>query len=69
MTKILKAIVPPTKNQGNCSLLGFSNSLETYKQNILWQYNRMREHDGLPHVRRMPYGTKYSFKCYFGNQL
>ena len=64
MLKILKAIVPPTKNQGSCSLLGTSSLMETFKQNILWQYNKMREHDGFPPVKRMPSGTVYAYKPY-----
>jgi hypothetical protein len=64
MLKVLKAIVPPTKNQGSCSLLGTSSLMETFKQNILWQYNKMREHDGFPPVKRMPDGTAYAYKPY-----
>jgi hypothetical protein len=66
MGKILKAVVPPTKNQGSCSIIGFCSLYETYKQNILWQYNKMREHDGFPPVRRMPCGTVYAYKPYMG---
>lgn len=63
MNKILKAVIPPTKDVGSCSLLGISSSLETFRQNILWQYNKLREHDGLEPVGRMPAGTKYAFKA------
>jgi hypothetical protein len=66
MTKILKAIVPATKNQGSCCILGTCSFFETYKQNVLWQYNKMREHDGFPPVMRMPSGTKYAYKPYLG---
>jgi len=66
MTKVIKAIVPPTKEQGSCCLLGTSSFFETYKQNILWQYNKMREHDGLAPVKKMPCETKYAYKPYLG---
>jgi hypothetical protein len=66
MTKVIKAIVPPTKEQGSCCLLGTSSLLETFKQNVLWQYNKMREHDGFSPVKRMPRGTKYTYKPYLG---
>lgn len=33
--------------------------LQTYRQDALWTLNRMRDHDGLPHLTRMPAGTKY----------
>jgi hypothetical protein len=66
MKKTLKAVVPPTKEQGSCSLLGFCSLYETYKQNILWAYNKMREHDGLQPVVRMPKGTKYRYTTYIG---
>ena len=65
MNKMIKAIVPPTKDQGSCSLLATFSLRETFKQNILWQYNKMREHDGLQPVKRMPSGTKYTYKPYF----
>ncbi len=64
MKKIIKAIIPTTKDQGSCSLLGASSLMETFKQNILWQYNKMREHDGLEPVKRMPSGTSYAYKPY-----
>ncbi len=66
MSKVLKAIVPPTRDQGSCAIIGTRSIYETFKQNILWQYNKMREHDGFPPVRRMPCGTKYAYKPYFG---
>lgn len=69
MTKILKAIVPATKDQGSCSLLGTSSLFETSKQNILWSYNKMREHDGLQPVKRMPSGTQYMVKAYWGGVI
>jgi hypothetical protein len=64
MKKIIKAIVPTTKNVGTCLLLGTSSYMETAKQNILWQYNKLREHDGFPPVKRMPGGTVYAYETY-----
>lgn len=33
--------------------------LETRAQAALWEINRVRDHDGLPHLARMPNGTTY----------
>lgn len=66
MRNILKAIVPATKHQGSCSILGTCGIYESYKKNILWAYNKMRQHDGLDDVTRMPVGTRYEKKHYFG---
>jgi len=66
MIKVIKAVVPPTKDQGSCCLLRTSSFFETFKENILWQYNKMREHDGLSPLKKMPRGTKYAYKPYLG---
>lgn len=66
MKPILKAIVPPTNNLGSCSLYATSSICETFRENILWQYNKMREHDGLEPVKKMPAGTKYFPVAGFG---
>ncbi len=33
--------------------------METASEQALWQINNMRDHDGLPHLSRMPAGTTY----------
>jgi hypothetical protein len=66
MKKILKATIPPTKDQGSCIILGSQGFYETFKQDILKQYNKMRERDGFPPVIRMPSGTRYKFKALWG---
>lgn len=66
MKKIIKAIVPPTRKAGSCTIVGISSLYETYKQNILWTYNKMLEHDGFMPVKKMPRGTKYRATMGFG---
>lgn len=67
MKKIIKAVVPTTREIGNSSIVGTSSYMETAKQNILWQYNKMREHDGFPPVKRMPCGTVYAHQAWHDN--
>jgi hypothetical protein len=52
--------VPPTAEQGSHAGTCSSSSRETYRANALWDYNSARAHDGLPPVKRMPKGTKYT---------
>ena len=66
MRNIIKASIPPTTHQGSCSILGTCSLYESYKKNILWAYNKMREHDGLRPVSRMPKGTQYRKVHCFG---
>lgn len=33
--------------------------MKTKAEDALWTINDMRDHDGLPHLTRMPAGTKY----------
>lgn len=33
--------------------------MESKQENALWHINNMRDHDSLPHLTRMPTGTKY----------
>lgn len=32
--------------------------MSSARENALWDLNRMRDHDGLPHLTRLPAGTK-----------
>lgn len=52
--------VPVTRDQGPCEIVCYESYMETYRQNALWDYNRMRDHDGQPHLTRMPNGTTYT---------
>jgi hypothetical protein len=56
----LLAKIPPTNKCGSCKITGTSSYLETAKQNILWTYNNMLQHDGEEAVKKLPNGTKYS---------
>ena len=49
--------IPVTNDQGNCEILGVANGSETTRENALWEYNSMREHDGQPPVSDLPIGT------------
>jgi hypothetical protein len=51
--------VPATEDQSPTSFVASQSSMETFEENALWTYNKMREHDGQPPLKRMPYGTKY----------
>jgi hypothetical protein len=52
-------IVPPTRDQGSTTFSASDSYSETVAQNALWQYNKMREHDGQDPLEKMPKGTKY----------
>ena len=53
----IKYIVPPTMEQGSCTIIGRSSLTETAKDNALWEYNDMRAHDGQRPVTSFPVGT------------
>jgi len=55
-----QANIPATNKCGSCKITGTSSYLETAKQNILWTYNNMLQHDGEEAVKKLPNGTKYS---------
>lgn len=57
--EITKAVfvVPPTANCGSCRLVGTASLSESARENALWQYNKMREHDGQDPVSVLPPGT------------
>lgn len=55
-----QVIVPYIPDMGSVS--GFfikSTRMESKEQAALWEINSMRDHDGLPHIHRMPAGTRY----------
>jgi hypothetical protein len=66
MKKILKALIPPTKYIGSYTLAATEGFFYTAKQNILWEYNKARLHEGLEPIKKMPRGTKYKIQPLFG---
>lgn len=57
-SEIVKFKVPGTRDQGPVTLIGRSSSMETAYENALWDYNRMRDHDGQRPLTRLPAGTR-----------
>ncbi len=53
----IKYSIPTTRDQGQCEIVGQSSPMETAKENALWTYNSMREHDGQRPVSAFPSGT------------
>jgi len=52
-------IVPVTNDQSSARFIAEATYTETMRQNALWHYNKMREHDGQAPLTRMPKGTRY----------
>ena len=52
--------VPITNDMSSFSTNAKSSPMETVEENALWDYNRSREHDGLPPLSKMPKGTTYT---------
>lgn len=42
-----------------CSDIVRETRHETKEELALWHYNRRREHDGLPPIKRLPEGTRF----------
>lgn len=56
-----KVSVPFVDDMGSITPFIVSESnTETKAQAALWEINKMRDHDGLPHLSRMPNGTTYA---------
>ncbi len=55
-----KVTVPPTMEQGSYVTNVSDGYHQTVAQAALQDYNGCRAHDGLPPIRRMPAGTKYT---------
>ena len=49
--------IPTVRDQGPCIIVGVDSCIETAREDALWQYNRMREHDGQPPLAGLPLGT------------
>lgn len=55
-----KVIFPFIHDMGNVPSYTVSNKfMETKEQEALWHLNKMRDHDGLPHLSELPYGTRF----------
>jgi hypothetical protein len=56
-----KVTVPFVDDMGSVSpFIVHQTPRESKAQAALWEINKMRDHDGLPHLSRMPNGTTYS---------
>jgi len=51
--------IPPTYEQGGFTFTTVETDSESRHEAALWDYNKAREHDGLPPVRRLPAGTTF----------
>jgi hypothetical protein len=49
--------IPVTIDQWPCEIIGVENAMETARENALWAYNNMREHDGQSPLKSFPKGT------------
>ena len=55
-----KAIIPFIDDMGSVSPINCSSSLmETKEENLLWDLNSMRQHDGLKPLKKIPNGVKF----------
>lgn len=55
-----RVVVPMVDDMGSITpFIVTPSAYETKAQAALWHINKMRDHDGLPHLARMPNGTKY----------
>jgi hypothetical protein len=52
--------VPPTWEQGSYTTSARASYGQTMRAAALQDYNSARAHDGLPPIKRMPKGTKYT---------
>ena len=55
-----KAIIPFIDDMGSISPISVSSSpMETKEENLLWDLNSMRDHDGLRPLEEIPRGVKF----------
>jgi len=55
-----KAIIPFIDDMGSISPINCSSSpMETKEENLLWDLNKMREHDGQEPLTKLPKGVKF----------
>lgn len=54
-----KVTIPFIPDMGSIvPFIATSTAMEDARENALWHINSMRDHDGLPHLSRLPNGTK-----------
>ncbi len=51
---------PPTNQMSTIDYVVTESVLETKEEQALWQYNRSREHDGLPPLTELPEGVVFT---------
>lgn len=57
-----KAIVPFIPSMGSVSPINCSHSAhESREESLLWDLNKMREHDGLKPLKNVPVGIKWEY--------
>ena len=55
-----RAIVPFIPDMGSVSPTHCEDTgWETKEESLLWSLNKMRDHDGLPHLTKLPRGVKW----------
>lgn len=60
MSNLVKVTVPFIDDMGSISdFMARDYPMTSYREDALNTINSMRDHDGLPHLKRMPNGTKY----------
>jgi hypothetical protein len=59
MSQIFKCKVPITRNVSPVTIYCKASAMETTEENALWDYNRIRAHDGLPPLESLPNGTTF----------
>lgn len=59
MTNSFNVLVPITNDMSPSKFVVSESSMETKEEYALWEYNRMRGHDGLDPLTKMPNGTTY----------
>jgi hypothetical protein len=61
MSNLVNVTVPFIDDMGSISdFLAIDYPMTSYREDALSTINSMRDHDGLPHLKRMPNGTKYN---------
>lgn len=60
MGKSYKVSVPFIDDMGSItSFVVRATPMQSKEEDALWTVNNMRDHDGLPHLERLPKGTKF----------
>lgn len=57
-----RAIIPFIPSMGSVSPIICNHSAyESKEENLLWELNKMREHDGLRPLKNIPQGVKWEY--------